>query len=152
MPARLVWQIGDRKDVVHLERLRPDQPELVSIQVNTAEWKLRPGPHQVEVRLETEDLLSFNNRRYATFAVRQKPRVLVLADDPARRGRFVEALDALYYAGDIRPTKDAAGADLGAYQAVYLLGVGGPEAGCGTGSSTMCAAAAASASCRRGTT
>lgn len=44
-------------------------------------------PYQVTVRLVNGDALPFNNVRHATFVVRDKPKVLTLADDP-RAARF----------------------------------------------------------------
>jgi hypothetical protein len=96
---------------------------------------LAPGPHQVEVRLATPDLLAFDNMRYLTFAVREPRKVLVIADAPAKAepwARAIEARKEARFRCDVQSSRAAAElgpAELARYQAVYLLGVASPGPG-----------------------
>jgi hypothetical protein len=93
--------------------------------------ELAPGPHAALVRLATPDLLPFDNTRFATFAVREPRKVLILADtaekaEPWRRA--IEARKEARFRCTVEAGRAAAPepADLAQYQAVYLLGLARP--------------------------
>ncbi len=52
-------------------------------------------PYQVTVKLVNNDALPFNDVRHATFIVREKPRILTLAEKPAAARSWVTAIRAL---------------------------------------------------------
>jgi hypothetical protein len=114
-------------------KVKAGQQATVPFEIDCRE--LAPGPHQVEVRLAAADLLPFDNTAYATFAVREPRKVLILADEPAKAEPWRRAIEARQQAR-FRCTVQAArsAADLGPgelaqYQAVYLLDVKAPPAG-----------------------
>src|SRR5262249_16959565 len=75
--------------------------QVVSFEVDARE--LQPGPQQLKVELGSSDALPFNNRRFATFIVREARSVLVLADDPSRAEPWKAALDAVgEFRADVR--------------------------------------------------
>ncbi len=98
----------------------------IPFEIDVAELKLAPGAHQLELEARPPDLLAFNNVHYATFAVREPRRVLVLAEDRDKAKEFARALEVLRYSRDIKigPVKPA---DLESYQAVYLFERAKPE-------------------------
>ncbi|MBM4073093.1 MAG: VWA domain-containing protein [Planctomycetes bacterium] len=107
--------------------IKAGERQAVPFEIDAGELKLTPGPHQLELELKPPDLLTFNNVRYATFAVREPRRVLILADDREQAKYFSQALSALRYtnvvkSGAIKQT------DLEPYQAVYLFEMAKPEA------------------------
>jgi hypothetical protein len=100
------------------------EPKTLALDIDTTELKLAEGSHQVEVRFETPtDALSFNNKRYVTFEIQSKQKILVLADDVKKAGRFADALKALLY--DVQLKKAQDNVDHGA-DAVFLVGVADP--------------------------
>jgi hypothetical protein len=98
-------------------------------EIDPASLKLSPGPHQVEVRLATPDLMPFDNVRYATFVLREPRRVLVLVDEARRAELFTKALEAVgQFSFDVRSPGEVTPADLSRFQAVILLGLRRPDA------------------------
>jgi hypothetical protein len=95
---------------------------------DTGTTPLKPGLHQVEVQLSPTDALPFNNTGYATFAVREGRRVLVVADDPPRDARvWTDALNAdPAFRAEMKTTKDASTADFKKFAVVCLLDVANP--------------------------
>jgi hypothetical protein len=89
---------------------------------------LKSGLHQVVVQLRPTDALPFNNIAYATFAVREGRRVLVVADDPPRDGRvWTDALNAdPAFRAEMKTTKEASAVDFRKYAVVCLLDVANP--------------------------
>jgi len=110
--------------------VKAGEREVASFEIDAQALKLEPGPHQVEVRLATPDLMAFDNVRYATFAIRAPRRVLVLADKESKAEVFTSALRAVgQFSPEIRtPDSLTNPAELSPYQAVYLLGVARPDA------------------------
>ena len=128
VPVKLVWQIGETQQEVRFEA-RAGEAETIPVSIRTGELKLSPGPHAVELRAEpVDDLLPFDNRRFVTFAIRRKPRVLVVTDSAARSAPFARRRRSARIRGR-RRAKPADAAALAGYQAVYLLGVAAPDAG-----------------------
>jgi hypothetical protein len=114
-------------------RLKAGQKVAVPFEIDMQ--ALAPGTHQIEVRLATADLLAFDNSAYATIAVREPRKVLVLADEPKKAERWRQAIEehkearfrcevlSSQKAGDLGP------GELAQYQAVYLLAVRAPSPG-----------------------
>src|SRR5262249_50848209 len=102
--------------------VKAGEQQAAAFEIDPQELKLAPGPHPVEVRLATPDLLAFDNVRFATFAVREPRRVLVLTDDPRKADVFQNALRAVgQFSPDVREAASVKNpADLLGYQAVYL--------------------------------
>jgi hypothetical protein len=127
--TNVLWQVGS-KTVQQAVTVKAGERQVAAFELDPQELKLQPGLHQVEVRLATSDLLAFDNARYATFAIREPRRVLILADDPRKAEVFQNALRAVgQFRGEVRQpgtVKDPA--ELPRYQAVYLFGVARPDA------------------------
>lgn len=123
--AVLVTQ-GDKTLVAQNFSVEAGKPQTLALEIDAAALGLRPGLHQVEVKWEgSTDLLPHNNRRFVTFKILPRPRVLVIADDLARARRFAFALECL----DFAVTKQASGDDkinLSESDAVFLVGVKAP--------------------------
>ncbi|MSQ94756.1 MAG: VWA domain-containing protein [Gemmataceae bacterium] len=100
--------------------------ETVTLAIDSEKLSLKPGLHQAEIKLDTAtDSLPFNDQRHVTFQIRDKPRVLVLADDLKRTEQLARALKALLYAVDHEiVTEKVAFND---YQSVFLAGVAAPD-------------------------
>jgi len=114
----------DRKVLKQPFHVDADKPETLAFEIDTRD--LKPGFHQAEVRFETrDDALPHNDRRFVTFKVLEKPRVLVLADDLTRTRKFAFALELLHYAVDHRKVDDKV--NLGSYEAAFLVGVAAPS-------------------------
>jgi Aerotolerance regulator N-terminal/von Willebrand factor type A domain len=100
-----------------------DKPETVTLDLDTA--GLEFGTHQIEVKLATEDdALSFNNRRFLTFEMQSKQKILVLAKDIERADYFARALKALRY--DVNLTEEEKRPDFAGCHAVFVVGVPAP--------------------------
>jgi len=110
--------------------VKAGERQVASFEIDPQALQLSPGPHQVEVRLATSDLLAFDNVRYATFAIREPRRVLVLADDLRKTRDFTDALRAVgQFSPEARIVSSLKNpAELAPYQAVYLFGVARPDA------------------------
>lgn len=104
--------------------LKAGQQDSLPFEIDCA--KLGPGVHQATIGLATSDLLLFNNKRFATFLVREPRKVLVIADNAAPAEFFLRALRALGYAADLKTPADATAADVARYQALYLFQVRSP--------------------------
>jgi hypothetical protein len=103
-----------------------DQQETITLVFDPLEHKLGVGLHQVDVRLiSTSDALAFNNQRFATFEIRKKPRVLVLADDLKKVRRFADTLEVLLYDVDRKTLQDKA--SYTDYEAVFLVEAAAPD-------------------------
>jgi hypothetical protein len=108
-------------------------------QVVTFERRGLPlGPHQAEIKLATEDSLSFNNALFATFEVRGGRRVLTLVDDrhDADYWNAVFSVSKNFqgivsFQGEVRTLTEARDLsplqDLPKYQAIALLNVRQPD-------------------------
>lgn len=107
--------------------IKAGERQAVPFEIDAGELKLPPGPHQLELELKPADLLAFNNVRYATFAVREPRRVLILADDREQAKYFSQALSALRFTNVVN-TGAIKEADLERYQAVYLFEKAKPDA------------------------
>ena len=90
----------------------------------------------MEVRADPLDLLTSNNSRFVTFAIREPRRVLVLTrrDDEGRVERFSAAL-RYRYAVDVKDAQDFSKIDAHPYHAVYLFEVPAPREAANCGSS-----------------
>jgi hypothetical protein len=91
----------------------------------------KPGVYQLTVNLVNPDALVFNNSRHATFVVRERPKVLALADDPEAARIWRVALLAKHAFDPV--VKPVAQADemtadaLAAYKVVWLFQVSKPS-------------------------
>ncbi|MCI0638585.1 MAG: VWA domain-containing protein [Gemmataceae bacterium] len=121
----------DKKTIQQPVDLKADEQKNIAFEIDLEALKLTPGFHQIEIKLATSDLMAFNNRRFATIAVRQPRRVLVITDDPKNAESFVKALDSLpqRFVTDNKTPQDAERADWLRYHVVYLLGVSAPRDG-----------------------
>lgn len=87
--------------------------------------RLTPGYYAVDLRFETgSDALSFNNTRHVTFRIHPKPRVLVLADEPANAEHFALMLDVLNHDVALKSIKEPVKHH--EYDAIFLVGVASP--------------------------
>lgn len=122
----LLCQLDGKKQPARAFKVAAGQKEAIPLLDASVLADLAPGPHQVEVRFETAaDALPFNNQAYLTFAVRDKRRVLVLADDLKRGALPARALTALGYDVDLKTPETP---KLEGYHAVYLVSVAAPSA------------------------
>jgi hypothetical protein len=85
---------------------------------------IKAGLHQAEVSLETDDSWPGNNRRYVTFRIVDKPRILVLCEDRSRTKLLARALRSLNYTVEESTITDSP--DLRKFDAVFLAGVAAP--------------------------
>ena len=131
---------AERKPV----KVAPNEPATVEFR----RAGLKPGLHQAEITLVTDDSLPFDNRRYVTFRVREPRLLLAVADEPPagfallggglaergavcrRAGLWRLALQATrMYVCEIRSTaevRDWKPADWGRYETVTLAGLAEP--------------------------
>jgi hypothetical protein len=128
--TNVVCQVGAKTEQ-RAVTVKAGERQVAAFEIDPQEAKLQPGPHAVEVRLATPDLLAFDNVRYTTFVIREPRRILVLTDDPRKAQLFGDALKAVRggFSPEIREAaavKDPG--DLPRYQAVYLLDVARPSA------------------------
>jgi hypothetical protein len=105
--------------------VKAGERQATPFKIDPDKLNLLPGLHQFEVSLKQADLLAFNNVRYATFAIREPRRVLVLCDRQPAADDFVRALQATGYSPTVKDKlKEPAGLD--PYHAVYLFDVARP--------------------------
>src|SRR5262249_39761001 len=110
------------------------QRQAIPFEIDCAALQLKAGTHQVEVQLTTKDQLPWTDRRFATFAIREPRRILVLTDYLDRAEvwkRAVEAHRESRFVWDVVKALDAGGyglGDLRKYQAVFLFNVRQPSA------------------------
>lgn len=110
--------------------LKAGEKKSLPLDVDAAFLKLNPGPHPVEIGWATvsTDSLAFNNTAYATFAIREPRRVLIIADDKSQAAtlqRIFKAAEAvLGYEADVQtePVKSLQG-----YKAVFLSSLAKPS-------------------------
>ena len=108
----------DRKEVANL---RAGSPQPVTFTFRD----LKPGFHQAEVSLETDDGLMADNVRYATVRVGEARKILTISDDPADADFWKFAVEATdEFTCDV--ATPAAAGDFSGYEAVCLLGVADP--------------------------
>jgi hypothetical protein len=89
--------------------------------------KFAPGPHQVELSLETPDNLDADNVRYYSFRIAEPRKVLTIADDPNDAEFWQVAHRAQgEFAVELRNSMDKL-PPLAGYEAVCLLAVADPE-------------------------
>lgn len=93
----------------------------IPFEIDLAKLKLPPGKHSIEAKLATADGWQGNNRRFATFEVRQPRRVLILADSQAKAEDLAWALQANQYDAETKLLADLPKLDLKPYFAVYLF-------------------------------
>jgi hypothetical protein len=127
--TNVVCRVGS-KTYQQAVAVKAGERQVAAFEIDAQALRLEPGPHQVEVRLATPDLLAFDNVRYATFTIRAPRRVLVLADDVRKAEGFTSALRAVgQFSPEARtPASLTDPAELARYQAVYLIGVARPDA------------------------
>jgi hypothetical protein len=127
--TNVLCQVGS-KTYQQAVTVKAGERQVVGFEIEPRALNLQPGPHQLEVRLATSDLLSFDNVRYTTFLIRDPRRVLVLADDERKTEPFKDAFKAVgQFTAEVRlPGRVTDPAELPRYQAVYLLGVARPDA------------------------
>ncbi|MCI0376285.1 MAG: VWA domain-containing protein [Gemmataceae bacterium] len=119
----------DKKTIQQPVDLKADEQKYIAFEIDLEALKLTPGFHQLEIKLATSDLMAFNNQRFATIAVRQPRRVLVITDEPENAKSFVKALESLpqRFVTDNKTPQEAERADWLRYHVVYLLGVSAPR-------------------------
>jgi hypothetical protein len=98
----LTCQIDDDPQV---GRVDPKQVKCVAGRSEEVVFERKAPPHpegqegdatfQVTVKLVNDDALPFNDVRHATFVVRDRPRILTLADDPHKARVWATAIRAL---------------------------------------------------------
>src|SRR5207244_855580 len=80
--SMMLCQVDKRKPLQQAFDVAANGEQALTFEIDAAAMRLGAGFHQVEVKLETAaDALPFNNQRYQTFKIGEKPKVLVLADD-----------------------------------------------------------------------
>jgi hypothetical protein len=119
----------DRIPLQPAVELKAGEKRPIPVEINA---ELKPGPHQVEVRLATPDAMPFNNTRAVTFLIREPRKVLIVTDDPDSVGRWRLALELARkgpYQCEVVKADDAKlRADyLGQFSAVYLMSVESPS-------------------------
>ena len=86
---------------------------------------LGAGMHPIEVSLAAkDDSLSFNNKRFVTFQIIEKQRILVVTDDAKKAQTFAGALRALLYDVELKLPNEKWDPDR--YACVFLFGVAAP--------------------------
>jgi hypothetical protein len=131
----LVFSIGGKEFQRQPIPIKAGEKQPFEVKVNPLELKLPNGANQLEVWIAASggtalarDLLPFNNRRYATFAIREPRRILVVADEPARAAVFERALQSNKFTVNVMATKDfLKDTTLPEAQAVYLFDVAQPS-------------------------
>jgi hypothetical protein len=83
-PPKQVKLAAGRSEEIVFERDAPRRP------AGTGDT-----PYQVTVKFVNNDALPFNDARHATFTVRDRPRVLTLADDPGTTRQWATAIRAM---------------------------------------------------------
>jgi hypothetical protein len=126
--TNVLCQIGP-KTYQRAVTVKAGERQVAAFEIDPQELHLQPGPHQVEVRLAAPDLLAFDNVRYATFAIREPRRVLVLTDDPAKAALLKNALHSVgQFSAEVRPAASLQEyQELPRYQVVYLFDVDRPS-------------------------
>jgi hypothetical protein len=110
--------IPERKEVTNL-RIGSPQPITFTFR------DLKPGFHQVELSLETDDAFMANNVRYATVHVLEARKVLTITDNPSDADFWKLAIDGKQDFLCEVATPGTAG-DFRGYEVVCLLGVADP--------------------------
>jgi hypothetical protein len=110
--------------------LKAREKRSVLVEIDTKE--LKPGPHQVEVRLAAPDAMPFNNSRQVTFLLRKPRNVLIITDEPDNAAPWKLALDLRgtgpYRCEVVKPDSDKLRPDfLAPFVAVYLMSVKEPK-------------------------
>lgn len=123
--SSMICQVG-KQQMPQAFNLQADEMQTLTFEIDSAAWQLGPGLHQAEVKLETADALPFNNRRHATFEIRDKTKILVLVDNVKKTNTFAAALKALLYDVDVQPAQEKTDLDRGDYAAVFLDGLAAP--------------------------
>ena len=119
----VIVKLGDERPIEQAFNVEAGHEQILALEIDTV--KLKPGLHQAEVALATaNDALPHNNQRFITFRILEKPRVLVLSDEPGATKKFAFALNLLHYAVDARKAGESI--DLGVYDAVFLVSVAAP--------------------------
>ena len=122
VPTQPLKITAGRSQIVRFEQraARPDERD-----------GLGPGLHQVEVRLDSNDALPFNNAGFATFRVLEARGVLVLTDD-TDAGKNAAQVWARLFVGtnhpDIRSPEGIGDVKVTQYQVVSLVNLARPTA------------------------
>jgi hypothetical protein len=101
-------------------------------EIDCGKLQLGSGPQHLEAHLEPrKDQLTPNNVRFASFAIREPRRILVLTDNPAKASTFGKALESLNFTVDVKSpvdlTKSKGPKEMRVYRAVFLLSVASPD-------------------------
>lgn len=123
--TELTAQLGSKiyRQVVDV---KAGQTATAPFEINVKELGLAPGAHQLEVRLATGDLLPFNNQRFATFAIRQPRKILILAEEKDKAYDFSYALKKGFAPEALTP-EDALKQTIVDSQAIILFGLKEPS-------------------------
>ena len=108
--------------------LEAGKTETVEFKLPLAELKLGPGGHSVTLSLDVRDGWIGNNRRFATFQVREPKKILVVSDRPEVEHELQHALRANRFDVETRKPDAVEPALLAGFDAVYLFGVAQPSA------------------------
>ena len=108
--------------------LEAGQTKMVSFDLPLAKLKMGPGFHSVTLSLDVRDGWLGNNRRFATFQVRQPKKILVVSDRAeAQYDELQDALRANRFEVETKKPNTVEGTDLSSFDAVYLFGVARPS-------------------------
>src|SRR5262249_6871852 len=67
----------EKKTLQQAVEIKGGETKTIGFEIDLAALKLGPGLHQFEARFATPDLLTFDNQRFFTLAVREARRVLI---------------------------------------------------------------------------
>ena len=85
--------------------IKAGQSRTAEFKLPLTELKLGPGYHSVTLSLDVRDSWVGNNRRFATFEVREPKRILVVSDRPEKPGELQGALRAPTTSPSRRPSR-----------------------------------------------
>jgi hypothetical protein len=100
--------------------------ETVRFELPLTELKLGPGSHSVTLSLDVRDSWLGNNRRFATFQVREPKKILVVSERPEKPGELQDALRANRFAVETAKPAAVEAAIPANVDAVFLYGLANP--------------------------
>ena len=111
----------------HPIEVKKGETKSVQFDLRLSELKLAPGQHSVTLSLDARDGWAGDNRRFATFQVREPKRVLVVSDRPERPGELQGALRANRYAVETKTPAEVEERIPANVDAVFLYGLAEPS-------------------------
>ena len=126
----LICQIGD-SPLRQTVDVKAGHSATVSFEIDAGSLKLAPGAHQVEIRLGTNDLLPFNNQRFATFAIREPRKILILTDQKDETPALLVALQTVgkrfNFSPVLKNSAELSRLNLRDFIGIFLLGLREPD-------------------------